>query len=129
MIKILLFIILMVLLFGSAAVLSFFKGALALGVTALLLIGTVAVCMIILMGGMALCVWLFEYLANKTGAFRQGATLDMENQEKTVSKIRSPVFWGWSAFILVVMSLLIGNYFGIYDAPMIALARWYYNVH
>jgi hypothetical protein len=48
MIALLLFIILMVLLFGSAAVLSLFNGALALGVVAFLLMTAVALCAFLL---------------------------------------------------------------------------------
>jgi hypothetical protein len=48
MIALLLFIILMVLIFGSATVLSFFKGALVLGVIAFLLMTAVALCAFLL---------------------------------------------------------------------------------
>jgi hypothetical protein len=151
MIAFLLFIILMVLLFGSAAVLSFFKGALALGVIALLLIAAVA-----------LCVWLFRQLTGGAVALGQGAKWIVKNPQVASDKLRLsslglfkfafyPFFFvgvcicnikelvsttpkmsfggivalGWSICVVAIMSLLLfGFYFAAYAYLTFSVVEW-----
>jgi hypothetical protein len=78
MIALLLFIILMVLLFGSAAVLSLFNGALALGVVAFLL-----------MTAVALCAFLLGWFFLGAVALRQRADWIVKKPQVIGGKIRS----------------------------------------
>jgi hypothetical protein len=152
MTAILLFFILMVLLFGSAAVLSFFQGALALGVIAFLLTAAVA-----------LCFFLLACLFHGANAIGQGAKWLVNNPQVVGGKIRLlgfglfkfafyPFFfvgvcirdikelvsdtpkmtlggitaWGWSICIFTIMSLLLfGLYFAAYAGIAISIANWY----
>jgi hypothetical protein len=88
MTAILLFFILMVLLFGSAAVLSFFQGALALGVIAFLLTAAVA-----------LCFFLLACLFHGANAIGQGAKWLVNNPQVVGGKIRSLGFGLGSSWV------------------------------
>jgi hypothetical protein len=154
MIALLLFIILMVLLFGSSAVLSFFNGALALGVVAFLLMTAVALCAFLLgwffLGAVALgqrADWIMKSPQVGGGKIRSSGYglfafyrfffvgVCIRNIKELVSTTPKMTLggitaWGWSIFVFVVISLLLfGLYFGAYASFTISMFKWYNGIH